>query len=781
MIDDHGLCTQPPVGSADPAGPMVPTKRCRGAVQTVIMILRRGWGQMSERATFGAELRHRRKAAGLSLTELAERTHYSKGYLSKVETGLAIPNPALAALCEAELGAEGILTALLPREPARRRTRPDVRPSGLPPATTAFTGRTAELQAIRTALEADGGVCVVSGMGGVGKTELAVRCAHRLESGFADGCLFVDLRGYGAGETATDTAGVHDRLLRVFGVPAERIPADPDDRAALYRSRLRGRSVLLVLDNAASAAQVRPLLPAEPKCRVLVTSRSRLSALDEAEHVSLDMLPLSAAVELFTALTGAPADEAVIRVAERCACLPLAIRIAAARLRAHPAWDVAELVRRLDDETSRLGELDDGERTLAAAFQLSVGQLGLAESRLFGLLAVHPGADFDVHTASAVSAAPLRETDRLLERLHEAYLLTQPEPDRYGFHDLLRVFAGEVVLADLGADERTKAFRRLTGFAVRSAAQADSLLTPHRFRPEVEFEEGIPEPPRLDDSEMALAWFRAEWPGLVALCHAAGERGEHDRCWQLAFFLRDFFFVAKLRDPWIATHQRARASAEAIGDDWALATTTANLGVALVDRGDLDGASACYGEALELYRRLGDGHGESTVLAHSGWADHYRGKHAEALRNLRQAHEFYVRDGNRRNAAITARGMALTLTALGQADEAATLAAETLSVFNELNLDIDAVMALNCMGWAWFHAERYDLAASAYRQAAERAELCGSPHETARAYTGLGNIATAQGSGTVAAERWERSDEIHPDLDEVVVGEARVRRSWLRR
>ncbi|KFU75948.1 NB-ARC domain-containing protein [Amycolatopsis lurida] len=724
---------------------------------------------MNERATFGAELRRRRKAAGLSLTELAARTHYSKGYLSKVETGLSAPNAALAALCETELGAEGELKPLLPGEPARRRTRPDVRPSGLPPATSSFTGRADELRAIRAALEADGGVCVVSGMGGVGKTELAVRCAHRLESGFADGCLFIDLR-----DESGEPAAVHDRLLRVLGVPADRVPADPADRAALYRSRLRGRSLLLVLDNAVSAAQVRPLLPAEPKCRVLITSRSRLSALDDAVHVSLAMLPLDAAVELFTTVTGVPAGTAVTRVVQRCARLPLAIRIAAARLRAHPAWDVTELDRRLADETTRLGELDDGERSLAAAFRLSVHQLSAAESRLFGLLTVHPGTDVDIHTASALSSLSFRETDRLLDRLHEAHLLTQPEAGRYGFHDLLRAFATEFVSTD--AEDGMKAFSRLAAFAVRTAAQADKELTPHRFVPEIDFAPGLPEPARLDDGEMAMAWFRTEWPGLVALCRAARDRGEHERCWQLAFFLRDYFFVAKLWDPWMETHRWARASAAVIGDLWALATTTANLGVAHVDRGDLDEASACYGEALALFRRIGDGHGETTTLAHSGWAEHYRGDHEGALRDLRQAHASYVRGGNRRNAAITERGIALVLTALGQAAEAAALANRTLAVFDELRLDLDAAMALNCLGWAWYNAERHDLAAPAYRAAADRAEACGSRYETARAYVGLGNVAAAEGSAQMAAELWNRADEIHPDLDRVMVGEARARR-----
>ncbi|WP_410631831.1 ATP-binding protein [Amycolatopsis sp. cmx-4-83] len=721
---------------------------------------------MSERATFGAELRRLRRAAGLSLTELADRVHYSKGYLSKVETGLTTPNAALAALCEAELGAPGALTALLPREPARRRTRPDVRPSGLPPATADFTGRAAELQAVRDALEADAGVCVVSGMGGVGKTALAVRCAHRLEAAFADGCLFVDLRGQG--DTPVPAAAVHDRLLRVLGVPAERIPADPDDRAALYRSRLRGRSLLLVLDNAGSAAQVRPLLPAEPKCRVLVTTRSRLSALDDVRHVSLDVLPAAAATELVSALTGTGEVDAA-RVAERCGRLPLAIRIAAARLRAHPAWDLAELDRRLASEAGRLGQLDDGERNLSAVFSVSARQLGAAEARLFGLLALHPGSDFDVLAASALAGLPPRETDRLLDRLHEAYLVTQPAADRYGFHDLLREFAAGSLDDERG--ERERAFGRLAAFAVREAERADRELAPQRYRPDIGYPAGLPEPPAAD----GVTWFRAEWPNLVALCRRAGELGEHDRCWQLAFFLRGYFFLAKLWDPWIATHRWARAAAEAAGDRWALATTTANLGVALVDRGDLDGASECYREALREYRAIGDRHGEATALAHHAWADHYRGEHAAALRALRTALEFYEQTGSERNAAITNRGIALVLVGLGEAAEAAELATGTLAVFDRLDLDFDAAMALNCLGWARFHTGEHDLASAAYREAAARAEACDSSHEAARAYTGLGNVAAARGSHEEAAGFWAQADETHPDLDPVVIGEARTR------
>ncbi|WP_091287814.1 ATP-binding protein [Amycolatopsis xylanica] len=723
---------------------------------------------MSERATFGAELRRLRRAAGISLTEFAARTHYSKGYLSKVETGLAVPNAAFAEACERELQLSGALTALLPREPAKRRTRPDARPSGLPPATTVFTGRAAEFQAVRSALEADGGVCVISGMGGIGKTELAKRIAHRLEAGFADGCVFLDLRGHSPGETADEPSAVHDRLLRRLGVPATRIPSDPHDRAMVYQSRLRGRSLLLVLDNAASAAQVRPLLPAEPKCRVLITSRSRLSSLDDTRHVALDVLDTPSAVDLFVSLTGTAPGEVVTRVVERCAGLPLAIRIAAARLSAHPTWTVDELDRRLAAEAERLGELDDGERSLLAAFRLSLRQLSPAEARLFGLLALHPGADLDLHAATALSALPARETDRLLNRLHDAYLLTQPAPDRYGFHDLLKLFAADVVT------ERDGAFRRLMDFAVQVAAHGDHLLTSRRFVRKRIFGEHPPEPMPLDD-ETALSWFRAEWRGLVSLCRAAGERGEHERCWQLAYFLRGFFFTAKLWDPWKATHRWARASAQALGDRWVLATTTTNLGVALVDSGDVEAAFACYDEALTLYRELGDEHGESMALAHRAWADHYSGKHTEALRDFQHAQAFYARTGNRRNAAITDRGIALVLIPLGRAPEAAALAASTLTTFNELGLDLDAAMALNCLGWAWFHAGHHDRATTAYHDAADRARACGSSYETARAYTGIGNIAAARGEHALAADFWERADDVHPDLNPLMVGETRVR------
>lgn len=725
---------------------------------------------------FGAELRRLRRRAGLSLSELAGRMHYSKGFLSKVETGGAPPSPALAALCEAELGAIGELTELLPDDQKRRRTRPATRPSGLPALSAHFVGRVAEQRSIRAALETDGGVCVVSGMGGVGKTELAVRCAHRLESTFADGCLYVDLHASTPGRRPTDPAEVLERLLRMLDVPGDEIPADVNDRAALYRSRLHGRSVLLVLDNAAGAAQVRPLLPAEPKCRVLVTSRNRLPSLDGAVHVPLDPLSDVDAARLFASIANVDAeDTAVHSIVERCGYLTLAVRIAAARLRAHASWDLAELYRRLTDEADWLAQLDDGERSLTATLELSVRDLGAQESRMLGLLSLHPGADFDVHAVAALAGVALREADRFAERLHGAFLLNQPVKGRYALHDLVRAFARESVPTGMPEQQKADGFRRLLDAMLATAALADRLLIPGRFQPEWARHLEPPEPMRFTDREQALAWIHAEWPNLVELCRAAQRLGEHEHCWHLAFVLRGFFFEEKLWDPWITVHRCAREAAVALGDRWALAGTTSHLGVALADRGDLAGAAECYREALELYREMGDVDGEITVRANSGWVEHYRGDHVAAVENLSAVLGHYEGVGNVRNTAITRRGIALARTALRQFSEAAEAAEQALAEAEALGLQADTVRALNCLGWVCFEAGDNAVAAASYQRAADRAGLSAMPYEQARAYIGLGNVAAADGRRTEAVALWRRADETHRGLDPAMVAEARAR------
>ena len=739
---------------------------------------------MAENATFGGELRRLRRDAGVSLAALAERVHYSKGYLSKVENGSSLPNPSLAALCDEVLATGGALTALLADAGGRRRaTRSDgTRTSfGLPAVTSHFTGRAAEVATVLAALRTDAATCVVTGMAGVGKTALAVWCGRRVEAAYPDGVLFMDLHGHTPDVPPVPPAEALDRLLRLLGVPGEAVPPNVDDRAGMYRDRLRGRAVLVVLDNAESARQVLPLLPAEAKCRVLVTSRHRLAALDDAHHVPLGLLSAGDGAELLRSLLHSRADAsaedaALAEVVELCGRLPLAIRVAAARLLANPAWRLADLGDRLGAEADRLLELDDGERSVAAAFRVSVAAMPAEQRTLLGLLTVHPGADLDPHAAAVLADLPVLATERLLAKLRDGHLIFQSASGRYHWHDLLRGFAATEVAAEVDAAVRTAALTRLVESELRAAEAADRLLAPTRYRRDVTIT-GEPGPARaFADTDAALAWFRAEWRNLVALCRAASELGAHVYSWQLAFSLRSFFFLAKLWDPWIESQRIALGAAVAAGDVWAQAVTLNNLGVATIDRGDLTGAEEYYRQALAGFRELGDRHGVTTALANYAWVEHYRGAHRSAVANLRTALDFYLAEGAARNAAITLRGMALVETAVGEPDTAVTHAGEALATFVAMGLDLDVTMTHNCLGWAHFRAGRLAAAEESYLAALDSCARSGSTFEAARAEIGLGNVAFAAGRTEDAEARWAAAAEQGVVLDPVMVAEERARR-----
>jgi tetratricopeptide (TPR) repeat protein len=737
---------------------------------------------------FGPELRRLRTAAGVSLAELAARVHYSKGYLSKVETGLAQPNHTLATLCDVELDTGGALFAVVPKQ-RRKRGRPSApaaRPVGLPTDGTHFTGRTKEVAEIRSVLLADQPdvptICAIDGMAGVGKTALALHVAHLVEGHFPDGSLFLDLQGYTPDTQEVASSAALDRFLRLLGVPGEEIPSEVDDRAALYRGCLKGLRLLVVLDNVSSAQQIRPLLPGERSCRVLVTSRSRLLALDDAHHLSLDVLSDTEAAALFGSVAGSgrlgtepDAARWVSTVVERCGRLPLAVRIAAARWRGNPALTLPALSTRLQEATARLHELDDGERSVTAAFQLSYRGLAADQRRLLGLLALHPGADIDAPAAGALGGLDIGNVTHLLDRLQDSHLLAQLPGDRYRFHDLLRVFAQTTASRELSAADRTEAVLRLVDHGLHGIESVDRLLAPHRYRPDITYDH-LP-PTRLDfpDADAALSWAQAEWPNLVALCRLAADRGLYQRCWQLAYLLRGFFFLTKLIDPWIETHTLALAAARQDGNRWAQAVTVNNLGIARLDHGDFDIALSHHQEALNIYGEIGDEHGQMDARANMGWTHHYSGADKSAFAELGTALEFYQRIGVPRKVAITLRGIALTEIELGAYADAVAHATEAEEMLAALGLDFDTTMALNCLGWAHFRFGHHDEAAAAYHRAVEIGERAGSPHEVARAETGLGNVAAAQDRLDAAQRHWDRAQDRYPGLNATVVGESRAR------
>lgn len=399
---------------------------------------------MALRPTFGSELRRLREHNGLTLTELSRLVNYSCSWLSRIETGSNPPNTELALRCDHALNAGGSLTDLA----SGSRRRRSCQPSGLPPATALLIGRDADAERLGATLLAPAAqaqvagaprACVIHGMPGVGKTALAVNVAHQIAAAFPEGVLFVDLRGYDPGGRSMSLLEACDRLLAQLGVESGGPAAHPQDRLALYRDRLQGRRTLVILDNVRDSAQVRPLLAAGPDCRVLVTSRDQLTALDEVERVHLDVLTRGCSARMFE--TAASVDNATRRlsgeVARWCGDLPLALRIVAARCRAGDEAFVSEVVGGLADEHQRLGELDDGERSVATAFATSYDRLGRGERRLLTLVAV-AGSGVDVHGATALTGLGSRESGRLLARLADANLLIRMGTGGFGMHLLLR-------------------------------------------------------------------------------------------------------------------------------------------------------------------------------------------------------------------------------------------------------------------------------------------------------------------------------------------------------
>ncbi|WP_410593215.1 tetratricopeptide repeat protein [Amycolatopsis sp. lyj-23] len=722
---------------------------------------------------FGAELKRRRLSVGMSLTGLAASVHFTKGYLSKVENGKVRVNRDLAKACDQALGAGGELLALVAETTfTGRRSAGGI--VGLPDSSRYFVGRDTELEALSTLLRGrdDGRVGVVHGMAGAGKTALAVAAARRVADSFPDGCLFFDLRGHTPGAVELSPGEALHRLLRLLDVPADQLPADEDGLANLVRDQLRGRRMVLVLDNVRSAEQIRGIVDGETPSRILVTSRGRLPALDDAWHFPVGVLPLADAVRLLRSIAGdrAPEDEAVAtELVRHCGQLPLAVRIVAARLIAG-GWTAARLRDRLADETTRLGALEDGERSVATAFAVSYDALPGDQRRLLGLLALHPAAAAEAGAVEALAGLEAGEVDRLVDRLHDAHLVVRDDRGYVELHDLMRTFAARHALPQVAAGERDVAVRRLVEHLVALTVAADELAEPYRFRPAT----GLTAPSDVpfSDADGALTWLSAQWPALADIVATAARHRLHDRCWQLAFVLRAFFFREKLFEPWIRTHECALEAARAAGDPSATGMILNNLGMAHLEAGRADDAVSLHRQAQEQFALARDDRGTIDALSSLAWARLYRGEAEPALADLTTVLAVYRRTGRTRNVVIALRGIALASVALDRFPEALAAAEEAAAL---AQLPVDRAMSANCQAWVHFRAGRWEEAESGYHRAAEVADDAGSEYERARALTGLGNTAAGRGDRATASRWWAEAAEYRVTLNPAVLGEAEYR------
>jgi tetratricopeptide (TPR) repeat protein/transcriptional regulator with XRE-family HTH domain len=587
---------------------------------------------------FGAELRRLRERGRLTQEQLAEKAGLSVNAVSALERGeRRRPYPSTVRALAAALGLDDDelrrLRAFVPRRDRRPGPPAVPVPAQLPAVPRHFTGRAGDLSRLATLLPPAGGsgtrpagavvIAAIDGTAGVGKTTLAVVWAHQVRARFPDGQLYVNLRGYAPGPPVT-AAEVLDGFLRALGVPITEIPPTVAERAALFRSLVDGRRVLMVLDNANNAEQVRPLLPGSGSCMVLVTSRANLTGLAVsagAVRINLDRLPTADAVALLRAVVGPDRarrePDAVAELVRLCARLPLALQVAGQRAAARPPIGLADVAAELADEERRLQLLSSGTDEFTAVrpvFSWSYHALPGGEARLFRLLGLHAGPDISVAAVAALAGVDLTEARCLLDGLADAHLVEHTDRDRFALHDLLRVYARERVEADEPEVERRAAVLRLTGYYLHAAAAADQLLHPGRHRALTGATPPPSHPHAPNTFDEALTWCETEKANLITAVVTAAEAGLDTAAWQLVNNLWSFYYLRKHWSDWSSVNQAGLASACRSGDLNGQARMLNGLATALMGSGRFDEAIEHFHRTRPLFRESGDRWGEAVVL-----------------------------------------------------------------------------------------------------------------------------------------------------------------------
>ncbi|WP_329187279.1 AfsR/SARP family transcriptional regulator [Actinacidiphila glaucinigra] len=602
------------------------------------------------------------------------------------------PGAELAELHQRVLEADPSL--LPPPVPQAEAVAEPVRPAQLPATVADFTGRVAfvrELGERLAASSAEGGVMSVSavaGIGGVGKTTLAVHVAHAVAGTFPDGQLYVDLQGTAARPAEPET--VLASFLRSLGVTDSAIPESLADRAALYRSTLAGRRILTLLDNAHDAAQVRHLLPGTPGCAALITSRARMVDLAGAHLVDLDVMSPEEALLLFTRIVGeervAAERQAALDVVAACGFLPLAIRIAASRLATRRTWTVSFLARKLSDERRRLDELKAGDLAVKATFELGYGQLTAQQARAFRLLALADGPDISLEAAAAVLDLDFHDAEELLETLVDISLIESAAPARYRYHDLVRLYARDCAERQEGDDARCAAVSRLLDFYLASAMCAYELENPgDRLLAHLApvGRAGMP----FGSREEGLDWLFAEAPSLLAAVRqaaAGGCEGPMRRAVDLLLVSQDLMESGIYARQYEHATRSLVATADACGEPLVEGRARVLLGQQYVLAGRLEEADREAERSLALGRAVDD-------PLTSSYAPNLRGMVALASRRFpdcadhhSQALEAFVADGNRHGGAAALSNLSRAQIELGDVSAAVASAERALSIYREL-------------------------------------------------------------------------------------------------
>jgi DNA-binding SARP family transcriptional activator/tetratricopeptide (TPR) repeat protein len=614
------------------------------------------------------------------------------------------PCQALRTLHQRVLSGDDGLRAVEPDQLRSAVPAPLPASHGLPRTVADFTGRDADLAWLLDAADqADPYapvVLTIDGMPGVGKTCLAVHAAHRLSARYPDGQLFIDLHGHSEHHPIEPAAAL-DTLLRQLGVPATKIPPELDERGARWRAELSTRRVLVLLDNAASSAQVAPLLPTGAGCLALVTSRRRLLDLDGARPLSMDTLSPENAVALLERIAGQRIrgePDAAADIAKRCGYLPLALRLAAARLAHRPRWRVQDLADRLANPHTALAELSVGSRTVADAFALSYAHLTPASQRLFRLLGLHPGEHFDAYVAAALAEVSLGDAQRLLDELVDGHLTQEPLASQYRLHDLIHTHAGEMVTATDSEQSRKEATERLLDYYLHATVAASRELEPSRIR--LDFQPGNPLRPDLAQQygRWGSGWLSVERHNLVLAIDLAAQLGFDRYAWQLTWAIWRFLYHHGHTDDLLRTHRSGLIAAERLGDENAVVLIGNYLASAYYRIGRYQEAVENVQHAIERLQQIGDRPREAAMrknlaIVFAAWGRHRlaadEGEHAAAI--ARQS-------GDPRALATALVNLGDVYLTLGRYDAALRNSRHGLALAREVGDHFDRAIALGNLG-----------------------------------------------------------------------------------
>lgn len=727
------------------------------------------------------------------------------------------PRPGLRELQQRILRADPGLAE--PSAPVAETAAAPVRPAQLPATVPDFTGRTSFVSELSDVLaSAEGRVMAVSalaGIGGVGKTTLAVHVAHQARAAFPDGQLYVDLQG--AGSRAAEPETVLGAFLRALGTADSAIPDSMEERAALYRSVLDGRRVLVLLDNARDAAQVRPLLPGTEGCAALVTSRVRMVDLAGAHLVDLDVMSPEEALQLFTKIVGeervASERDAALDVVAACGFLPLAIRIAASRLAARRTWTVSVLAAKLADERRRLDELQAGDLAVKATFELGYGQLEPAQARAFRLLGLADGPDISLAAAAAVLDLPVESTEDLLESLVDTSLLESAAPGRYRYHDLVRLYARACAERDeWPPSEREAALSRLLDFYLATVSgvylieRPGDRLVDHLERSEYP---GL----TFADRHAAQDWLYAEAICLLACVRQAARPGTLRRAVDVLWAACDLAESGTNSKEYEAVAERLREKARETGDlrsearalltlafvhhvsgsrfdvavqeaeqatelaetaeDPLTSCWASNAGGAIaMYQGRYEDSERHFTRALENFRAVGDRPGEASALCNLSRTHLATGRTESAVSLAQQGTAMYDAMGHAFKGANGRYALGLALTQSGKLSEATECLQEALRVFQDSRQHLWEGMTV-------FRLAELDLTARRPAQAAANAEMAltllrgvGGEWRRGNVLTVLGRALTGIGQLGRAQVCWREALDIFealkaPEADEV--------------